>query len=165
MRDWTQHLTEDQVTAIVIDGRPAASCRDHLERCAGCREQLERELALFGSALDAFNASSMAWSRARRPPSLGAAQAASQLWFSPAALALAAALLAVALAPAWQAQRQAAPSTEMAAMVDSPAEIAQDNELMQSVSVALDPGEPSPLDEYEPSGSHVLGEPAAWRIR
>ena len=77
----------------------------------------------------------------------------------PALVTFAVAEMAMVLSPVWTAHFHAAEATAVASASDSPAEIAQDNALMQSVNLALGANEPSPLDEFNLSAG--AGSPAA----
>ena len=146
----SEHITEDQLTEMVIEGQMPAPCRAHLQECVACSERLSRELELFGSSVDAFNASTIAWSRSRPVPVQRPrkASAPAQRWFAPAALAFAAAAVAMIAVPVWHPHPRDVAPVAAVASGDSATEIAQDNALMQSVNVALNASEPSPLDEY-----------------
>ncbi len=139
----SEHITEDQLTEMVIEGQMPAACRAHLQECVACSERLSGELELFGSSMDAFNASTMAWSRSRPAPvqHVRRASASARLWFAPAALTFAAAAVALITVPVWHTHTPDAAPIAAVASGDNAAQIAQDNALMQSVNVALNANE------------------------
>lgn len=165
----TTHLTEDQITDLLIEGVPAASCQAHLAVCAGCRERVEQDLLTFGSTIEDFNHVTLAWSD-QRPLAARAEKAPSHWSLVPTGLAFAAVALAAGI-PVWnQHNRVPTPAPAIAlptnsadnstAGPDRASQIAADNALMQSVNLALAANEPSPLAEYYPEQA-PLADPAA----
>ena len=143
------HLTDDQFTDLLIGGALTQSCRRHLAECVVCRREAEE----FTRSVGIFSTTSLAWSRTKPQKSLRtiARWKPARAQIAPIGWALTAALLIAVGVPAWNkshpgqhAQALAAPS----APADSPAEIAQDNQLMQSVNVALNTSDDSPLPDY-----------------
>ena len=141
------HLSEETLNDVLI-GMSAPEADAHLAACPACRSQLEE----FRSTMQLFNQTSLAWSEAR--PMKKPARSVSILrpyLLGPASWALAAvALLAIAL-PVWQHEHRAPVQSAPVAAAEpeeSPTQIAQDNDLLQAVNVALNTDEASPLSEY-----------------
>ncbi len=146
------HLTDQQFADCALM-TPDAATRAHLASCETCRAELES----FGASVDAFEGATIAWSESQPRPSLRAVVQAKprNLFIAPAAWALAAAAAFAVGVPAWQhAHPGSTANTAAVASVvpDSSAQIADDNQLMQQVNVALASEDPSPLAEYRLSG-------------
>ena len=141
------HLTEEALNDVLI-GMETPERQTHLAGCAECRGRL----AEFRVGMKAFNASSLAWSEARvgaRPARIASARPA--MAFAWVGMALAAVILLVIGVPEWRhSQAVVVGSTPVAAQAqgDSSAQIAQDNELMRSVDMALSDNEESAMSEY-----------------
>lgn len=155
MRESSPHLSEEALNDVLI-GMQSVQSELHLASCPECRAKIEA----FGSDMNIFNDASLAWiesasSATPRPVVLRP---------KPRRLALlsigwaAAALLLIAIAtPLWYevdhslkspaSFNQGAPAVERTE--DSEAQIAQDNELMEAVNVAMNPNETSALNEYD----------------
>ena len=145
----SNHLTNDQFTEMLMTGITAPVCENHLAGCALCRE----ELAVFSDSVGLFTTTSLAWSESKPAQSLRmtASRQVRKAAYAPLRWALAAAVVVGVAVPVWNyEQRPAANPVTTAALAsdDSPAEIAQDNALLQSVNVALNSDEGSPLPEY-----------------
>jgi hypothetical protein len=147
------HLTNDQFSDLLI-GAPGRDCELHLAECAYCRAELEK----FSASVGLFSSTSLAWSETRPA---AAAQAASRWqnmrWaYAPVGWALAVSVAIMVGVPAWRADHPApAPYSAVnspASIEDSPADIARDNALLESVNVALNTNEDSPLPEYRLAG-------------
>jgi hypothetical protein len=140
------HLSQEALDDVLIGLGPAES-HAHLAVCPECRAQVE----VFRGDIGLFNAASMAWSKSRpqspfkeRHPAR--IRAAFVGWAGSAA-----ALAAMAFgiwhyqSPAHRNQGQTAPSQ----LVDSEAQIVEDNQLLQAVNAAITQDEASPIEEYK----------------
>jgi len=145
----TPHLTDEQFTECMLT-EPSQASRQHLDECALCRA----ELAAFGSSISNFGQASAAWSQSMPTVSIRAlakTQSRRTTGFVAAGWALTAAVLLAIGLPQWNHHRALSAeheTAEVAAPHDSASEIAQDNQLMQSVYIALTPQDASPLQEY-----------------
>ena len=144
------HLTDDQFTDCLLNGAPAPEAREHLAHCAHC----QRQVNLFLSSVGDFNRASLAWCDSRPSISLRAASKSNTRLhtFAPLGWALAAAALLAVGVPAFQHDRLMTPTHNLAAagsLEDSEAQIAQDNNLLLSVNMALAQNAPSPIRDYE----------------
>jgi len=170
------HLTNEQFTELLIGGAPGPECGPecelHLAQCELCRNELTK----FSESVALFTHTSLAWSDAQPGRSLRtrAARRTSRLLYAPMGWALAAALLVlIAVPPAWKYEHRSVgdhasaagrvPALE-SAQQDSAAQIAQDNQLLESVNVALNTNDASPLPEYRLSDSPRLGARTDSRI-
>ena len=139
------HLSEEAFDDVLI-GLGSPESEAHLAACPECSAQVRA----FRGDVQLFNAASMAWSESRRPqPSKqpGARVRAAFVGWVAAAAALAVMAFAI-----WHHRPAPAPNqanTIQSQPVDSEAQIAQDNQLLQAVSAAISPDEISPLDEYK----------------
>ena len=143
------HLPEEALNDVLI-GLGSPESEAHLAACADCRGRVEG----FQSTVQAFNATTMAWSEAQPTRPLARATRGKYMgaplgW----ALAATAALVAIGV-PIWNANHRAVENVAVAPIVvpavsqeDSEAQIAQDNELLRSVNVALSSDDASPLAE------------------
>ncbi len=145
-----KHLTEEQINEYLLFDTTSADCSRHLDACVLCCEEVSR----FRDSVYAFNRASIAWSEAQPEVSLRGRvreQPIRSLTY-PLRWALACtALLAVGLPLVQREAHRNSPSGQMAslsAMTDSPAQIREDDQLMQSVEVALADNDPSPVAEY-----------------
>ena len=143
------HLNDDQFTDLLIGGALTEDCQRHLSKCAVCRSEAEK----FTNSVGMFSTTSLAWSRTKpQQKSLRtiARWTSARAGFAPIGWALTAALLIAVGVPAWNDSHPNlhlhAPATQ--APADSLAETAQDNQLMQSVNLALNTSDASPLPEY-----------------
>jgi len=169
------HLTEDALNDLLI-GLGTEESEAHVAACPECRSRVEE----FQSTVQAFHTSSMAWSEFRSkfrtefrseprpvlrvsPPARVKVRNAQLGW------ALAAAMLLAIGLPTWNANHRRVANVATPAPVaapvaasgdptstDSDAQIAQDNELLRSVNLALNSEEESPVSEY-----HLLDKPRA----
>ena len=145
----SNHLTEEALNDALI-GLGSAESETHLAACAACRAKVEE----FRSDMKVFNDTTLAWSEARPVTGLqGAARPKAHLpVFAPVGWALAVVVLLMICVSVWNhGQRSASHEgfTSVAAPEDSETQIAQDNELLRQVDVALNTGEASPIDEYQ----------------
>ncbi len=137
------HVTEEQITDMIVDGQVPA----HVTDCADCRARVDAAMADFSGATADFSAATLAWSAAQpRRIQMPAARGVG-FRLMPAALGLAMAAAVFVALPAWQ-ERAAMEITPQ----DSSAQIADDDALLQQVNVALAQGDASPLDEYHLGG-------------
>ena len=143
------HLSEEALDDVLIGlGSPESDA--HLAECEVCRGQLEE----FRSGMRVFNQASLAWSEARPMRSLRSLVRSKVRpgVFAPAGWALAAAVLLMMIGvPVWRHDHRTAlikSTAPAAANEDSPAQIAQDNDLLRSVDEALNTSEASPISEY-----------------
>ncbi len=165
------HLTEDQFTGCIIEDEPDDASQAHLAQCADCRQKLSTEREAFHTSVAHFNAAGLAWSESHPYPSLrGKASAqAGKGSYAPMRWALATLALALVALPVWNYDHPGVPvrSQSVASSADDSAlQIAQDNQLMQSVNVALAENEPSPLHEYRLAPgrpAHVVSAEARTR--
>ena len=147
------HLTEEQLTEIVVDGFASGPCREHLASCVPCRERVESEMLAFGASVDAFNRVSLAWSTAQ-PRRVRTTNSAShhprRLTFATTALAIAAVTVAIVVPGFYREFHPPVHTHDLAATAeDTPAQIADDNALMVSVNVVLASSDPLPLNQYK----------------
>jgi len=164
----TTHLTDEQFMECVLaapdaSAAPDAASHAHLSQCVQCRE----ELARFSESVSAFSSATLNWSEAQPYASLRAsAHSRRRPAFVAAGWALATAVvLAVGLPVVWHSEHQpadatastVAPATAAAperVTQDSPAQIAADNRLMESVNLAIGDAELSPIREYNLDAVH-----------
>ncbi len=152
-RGLSRHLSEEALDDVLI-GLGSAESESHLARCAECRFKIEQ----FGADVDLFNKASMAWSEAQPARAVRPARMTPKLRM-PVAFAgsVAAVILAIAVAVSvWHHEHSFVANDgggNDQPAVDSQAQIAQDNELMQAVDAAISPQEESPIDEYDLSES------------
>ena len=154
----TSHLSEEALDDVLI-GLGSPESQAHLAGCGECQAQVRA----FRGDMQLFNAASMAWSKSRWPkaapsvPRPVRTRVAFASWS-----AVAAALAGVMAVTIWH-HRQEAPvvnqvNRSQSLPVDSEAQIAQDNQLLQAINAAISPDETSPIDEYKISErpqSHV----------
>src|SRR5947209_14106483 len=138
----TIHLSEESLDDVLI-GLGSENSRAHLAVCPECRAHVET----FRGDVALFNSASMTWSESRRPQSrlsevhTGRLRAAFLAWTAVAAA------LAVMAFGIWHHRSSAAPNqanTVQSRPLDSEAQIAQDNQLLQAVNAAISPDEASP---------------------
>jgi len=149
MTPGSHHLTNDQFTEMIVTGVIDEACEKHLAGCELCRE----ELTAFSDSVGLFSTTSLAWSESKPAESLRVAahKQVRRAVYVPLRWAVAAAVVIGVAIPVWNYDHRAtitAVADAAAATGDSPAEIAQDNQLLQSVNVALSTEESSPLPEY-----------------
>ena len=153
----TTHLSEEALDDVLI-GLGTDESHAHLSVCAECRAQV----ATFRGDIGLFNAASMAWSESRRPRPRETAVHGRTLraaFFGWAAVATALVVMAVGIwrhrpeTPAGQAN-----TLQHAQPLDSEAQIARDNQLLEAVNAAISPDEALPLEEYK-----ILESPHPYR--
>ncbi|KAA6458366.1 hypothetical protein DYQ86_20855 [Acidobacteria bacterium AB60] len=147
-----KHLSEEALDDVLI-GLGTAESEAHLAGCAACRAKAEA----FAGDVRLFNAASAAWSEARgmRPVVVAAEAPVRRMPFALVGSA-AAAVLAIAVGVSVGHHRHGTMRGDggPGAVEDSQTQIAQDNELLQAVSVAISPQEVSPVDEYGLTARH-----------
>jgi len=169
------HLPEEAFDDVLI-GLGSAESEAHLAVCDVCRGHLEEFQSNLQTFNQASLAWSQAISEARPVPvsmgagasslRLAARSAARRRMFIPLGWAVATALLLVIGLQVWNRERQPSLTANMATgnavagnsaidksaktsmQSDTEAQIAQDNQLLQSVNLALNTSEASPLQEY-----------------
>jgi hypothetical protein len=141
------HLSEEAMDDVLI-GLASPEADAHLAACPLCRGQLEE----FRSAMRVFNQTSLAWSGTRSKAfhhSAGKTKVRPAI-FIPLSCAMAAAVL-LAIGPSlWNHHhfsRNYAPGPA-STPEDSQAQIAQDNELLRSVNLALNENDVPPINKY-----------------
>ena len=143
----TAHLSEEAIHDVLIGlGSPEADA--HIAVCEVCRGQVKE----FGSELQTFNQASLAWCKAKPVTSLHGTGKwnVRQAMSAPLGWALAAAVLIMIGLPAWIEDHHPRVNYNAVATAvpeDSAVQIAQDNDLLRSVDVALSADEDSPLRE------------------
>jgi len=141
------HLSEEAINDCLI-GLGSPQSEAHLAVCGECSSRLKE----FQMDMAMFNQATLAWSESRPRRNQHAAPTPwiGRIAASPLGWALAAALLVAIGYPAWNHYRPAAHTASLAGppIVDSEAQIAQDNDLLQSVNVALNEDEESPVAVY-----------------
>jgi hypothetical protein len=142
----TNHLSEEALDDVLI-GLGTAESRAHLAVCAECRAQV----ATFHGDIGLFNAASMAWSESRRPQLRESAPHGRTLhaaFIGWAAVATAMVVMAVGIWRHRPEPSRQAHTVQQSQPLDSEAQIAQDNQLLQAVNSAISPDEASPIEEY-----------------
>lgn len=156
----TNHLSEEALNDFLI-GLGTTEIDVHLARCAECREKVEG----FQAEVLLFNEASLAWSHAqpsRVAPVLAPEPRFRPAWATLSFAAIAALLVAVAI-PVWhRTHREPLNEVQTAALSGdtSEAQIAQDNDLLRAVDVAINSAETSPIDQYDLADGqsvHALG--------
>ena len=154
----TNHLSEEALDDVLI-GLGTAESHAHLAVCAECRVQV----ATFRGDIALFNAASVAWSESRRPQPRESAPHGRTLraaFIGWAAVATALVVMAVGIWRHRPEPSRQAHTIQQSKPVDSEAQIAQDNQLLEAVNTAISPDEASPIQEYkivESQNSHVKG--------
>ena len=163
------HLSEEAIQDILI-GMSTPDAEAHMTACEDCRSRV----AAFRSDLDLFNQSSLAWaeskseslseastaqirSRHKSSPALSPLQRSSRLLTWKPLTAATAALL-VAASALWNYQHASGTSTgtdttQITDFIDTPDQIAEDNQLLNNVYNALDEEPQSPVNEFSVSGT------------
>jgi anti-sigma factor RsiW len=153
--EWATHLSDEALDDVLI-GLGSAESETHLFSCPDCRARV----AAFRADMSFFNSASIAWSESKKlrfPQTLARRtgfriRAAFVSWATVAAALLVMAVVIGRHSPLVQPGH--AYHVEIAQPVDSEAQIAQDNQLLQAVNAAISPDEESPVDEYKISEKH-----------
>jgi hypothetical protein len=150
-----QHLTDEQFADSFLGGDVPAAVEVHLATCEVCR----LELGSFAHSMDSFSAAAMKWSETQpsfspRSWKIGPVRFAvstrglfaSAGWVMAGVLVLAVSIPVISHRETAVAVRNAA---SLSVQDDSKEQIDQDNDLMQSVNMALQTEDPSPFREYQ----------------
>jgi anti-sigma factor RsiW len=143
-------LTDDQFAECLGGEYPSPETQAHLACCEACRA----EMNLFRGSVDDFSTAAMGWSKSqpvispRTQAATGARSPRPAFRYAPLGWAMAAAVALAVGVPLAVHHQHADVTANVTAEDDSPAQIAQDNSLLQSVNVALGSADPSPLSEY-----------------
>jgi len=142
------HLTDEQFSGLLLGDDLDIAARAHLLDCTLCRQEAEK----FTSSVNLFSKTSLAWADtkpAKRSLLPVFRSREKRAMFTPLVWALAATLLVIIEFPAWNhnRNRQSESSVAQTAGGDSAAQVAEDNQLLQSVNVVLSSNEGSPLPE------------------
>lgn len=159
--DLSTHLSEEALDDVLI-GLGSPELEAHAACCPECRAKLEA----FRSHMRWFNSASLAWSETRtetrsetKPAQLRQTVhhgAGSRMLVAFVGWGLLAAALLLTAVTTWRHHPEARPgqaNTVLSQPVDSEAQIAQDNQLLEAVNVAISPDDESPIDEYNLSES------------
>jgi hypothetical protein len=150
------HLTDEQFAECVAECAvvaPSPESEAHLRDCPQCRE----ELARFSTSMNDFSRAAFGWSETQPAVSLRAEArpATGGAWLVPATWAVAAAVtlaVGVPMVIHHDSQPVTPSNTSVTSVADGPddsdAQIAEDNQLMRSVNMAIGGNDPSPLREY-----------------
>lgn len=159
----TTHLSQEALDDVLI-GLGSPESHAHLDVCPDCSSRVKA----FQGDLQLFNAASMAWSESRFPKARMTTPHQERPRLPFASWTAVAAALAVMAFAVWH-HRSAAPPNQASAPVvqpvDSAAQIAQDNQLLEAVNAAISPDEMSPVDEYKISERPRSGEKAHSNTR
>jgi cytoskeletal protein RodZ len=148
------HLSEEAMDDVLI-GLASPESDAHLAACSLCRSQLQE----FRSAMQVFNQTSLAWSedRSKAFHHSSAKPKIRPAIFVPLSWAMVAAVLLAIGFPMWNhhyLSRNYAPGPA-STPENSEAQIAQDNELLQSVNLALNESDVPQINMYDLSdGPH-----------
>ena len=160
------HLSEEAFDDLLI-GLGSAESEAHMATCDICRQQFVE----FRLHVKTFNQASLAWveSKIEQAPEasrglalrMESSKSGQRRLFiprmsSPFGWAVATVLLLALGLQVWNRERQSSLSangigdhtTQTSAQIDSEAQIAQDNQLLQSVNLALTASETSPLQDF-----------------
>jgi hypothetical protein len=153
-----EHLSDDAFVELSLGESPNAKVAAHLENCAACREELDR----FQESVGSFEMASLAWSEEKSgelPALRPAANKADATRPSPRLIWVTAMLLAIGVAvPATKMHfstlheaevRDASVADEDVAGLNSPEQIAKDNQLMADVNFELEHSQAILLSQYD----------------
>ena len=151
----SEHLSEEALDDVLI-GLGSAEAEAHLAACSRCSDTLRQFQAKMGS----FNQASLAWSEARPVPeamskAVARLNAKPRGVIAPLSWAMAVVVVAALGFQIWTYELHR-PSTAPVASVSQPndlevqseVQIAQDNQLLQSVNAALSASDVLPASEY-----------------
>ena len=146
--DLSTHLTDEALDDILI-GLGSLESATHLARCSHCRSRVES----FRADISLFNSASMSWSESRtgRPVKASARHSGFRLRLAFLSWSAVAALLVVTALVFWHHSNPAPPNHVNiieSQPVDSEAQIAKDNELLQEINTAISSDDTSPIEEY-----------------
>jgi len=156
------HLSEEALDDVLI-GLGSEDSEIHLSGCAECRARI----TAFQGDLSLFNSASLGWSGSKtlrfpQPEPRGTGFRIRAAFVSWAAVAVALLVMAVVIGRHVPVTPPNHANIQAAQPVDSEAQIAQDNQLLQAVNAAISPDEESPIDEYKISErphSHLKAHP------
>jgi hypothetical protein len=146
--DFSTHLTEEALDDVLI-GLGSLESEAHLARCTECRTRRDS----FRADLALFNSASMAWSESRpgRPAPASQHYTGFRIRFAFVSWSALVALLLIAAVAIWR-HSALPPSNHVNIVesqpVDSEAQIAEDNELLQEINAAISSDDESPIEEY-----------------
>ena len=142
------HLTDEQFSSLLLSEELDLGARAHLGHCLQCQQEVEA----FGDSVNLVGKTTLAWIEAKSPrrsllPLLRTRQR--RLVYFPAAFALATILLILVgmLTRRHEGSERSEPSVAQTAAGDSPAQVAEDNHLLESVNLVLSSNQGSPLPE------------------
>ena len=144
------HLTNEQFATLMLGDALDIEGQKHIGHCAACKTEASK----FAASVNLFATSSLDWSdntTQRGSLALIYSKQRRQRIFLPMALALAMLLLMVGGIPLWQEHKEALTgkvTVSQPSQGDTPSQVAEDNQLMQSVNVVLSSNQGSPLAEY-----------------
>jgi anti-sigma factor RsiW len=150
------HLSEEALDDLLI-GLGTPQSHSHLAACPECRAKVD----VFRADMRLFNAASINWSEARPPLPRRNLSHPARMRFAFASWAAVAAALFIMAFAVWHHRTVSAPDQAQIMRpqpADSEAQIAQDNQLLEAVNVAISPEEVSPIDEY-----NILESPHPYR--
>lgn len=145
------HLSEEALDDVLI-GLGSVEAETHLAACSRCSDTLRQ----FQAKMDSFNQASLAWSEARPVPetmskAVARLNAKPRGAIAPLSWAVAMAVVAALGFQIWtyEFHRPSTPPVASASQpIDSEVQIAQDNQLLQSVNSALSASDVLPASEY-----------------
>jgi hypothetical protein len=146
--DISTHLTDEALDDVLI-GLGSFEAEAHLARCLQCRSRVES----FRADVALFNAASMAWSESRpqRPARASLRHSGDPIRFAFVSWSAVAALLLITAVAVWRHSVVSPPNhvnIVESQPVDSEAQIAQDNQLLQEINAAISSDDESPIEEY-----------------
>jgi anti-sigma factor RsiW len=146
--DTSTHLTDEALDDVLI-GLGSLQSEAHLARCPQCRCRVES----FRADMTLFNSASMAWSESRtgRSAQVSPHHAGFRIRFAFVSWSAVAALLLVTAMAIWRHSAVAPPNHVNIVEpqpVDSEAQIAQDNQLLEEINAAISSDDESPVEEY-----------------
>jgi anti-sigma factor RsiW len=147
----SEHLSEEALDDLLI-GLGSVEAEAHLAACSRCSDTLRQFQAKMGN----FNQASLAWSEDRPVPqamrkAIARLNAKPHGAIAPLRWAVAVAVVAALGFQIWTYEfqrRSTPPVASVSPSVDSEVQIAQDNQLLQSVNAALKASDVLPASEY-----------------
>jgi len=147
----SEHLSEEALDDVLI-GLGSAEAEAHLVACSRCSDTLRQ----FQAKMEGFNQASLAWSEARPVPeamskAVARLNAKQRGVITTLSWAVAVAVVAALGFQIWNyevRQHSTPPVASVSPSVDSEVQIAQDNQLLQSVNAALSASDVLPASEH-----------------
>jgi hypothetical protein len=147
----SEHLSEEALDDVLI-GIGSPKSKAHLVACSRCSDTLRQ----FQAKMGRFNQASLAWSEARPVPgamnkAVARLNAKPRGAIAPLSWAMAVAVVAAFGFQIWTYEfhrPSTPPVASVSPSVDSEVQIAQDNQLLQSVNAALNASDVLPASEY-----------------